>query len=302
MSGSGMGKAVVEYLARDGWKVSIADIDEKGGAAVAQAIDGIFNKVDVSKYDSLSAAFQNTWEKYGRLDFGQCTTIKPDIQEEVLLMITCWNATVFANAGVLDPVDFYAEKSLPPPPPSYKATEVNLNGAINSVYLSMHYMRQNPSKGGFVLVTGSGELFQEIRNSLNYKTLEADFLCLAAGIYANAAMPTYGSAKHGVVGLVRGAGRRLSKEGIRVSTILPGPVNTNITSSTAVEIVPGGVNPFGDDVWTSTQNIYDAAMQLYKDPEAGGKVLEVSKGNFYEREQPEWSDELMKKILMATVY
>ncbi|KAF2493641.1 NAD(P)-binding protein [Lophium mytilinum] len=250
-----MGKAVVEYLASEGWKVSIADIDEKSGTAVAKATGGLFNKTDVSNYDDMLKAFSSTFEKWNRLDF------------------------VFANAGILDPTDFYAESALPPPKPSYKSTDVNLNGAINSVYLSMHYMRKNPVPGGFILVTGS-----------------------AAGIYANAAMPTYGAAKHGVVGLVRGAGRRLAKENIRVSTILPGPVNTNITTSTTVEIVPGGVNPFGDDVWTTTQNIIDAAMQLYNDPEAGGKVLEVSKGNFYEREQPDWADELMKKVLMGTVY
>jgi len=253
--GSGMGKAVVEYLASEGWKVSIADIDDRSGAAVAQATGGIFNRTDVSNFDDMSKAFLSTWEKWGRLDF------------------------VFANAGILDPADFYAKQTFPPPKPSYKTVEVNLNGAINSAYLSMHYMRQNTVPGGFVLVTGS-----------------------AAGIYANSAMPTYGAAKHGVVGLVRGAGRRLAKENIRISTILPGPVNTNITSSTAVEIVPGGVNPFGDDVWTTTQNIIDAAMQLYNDPEAGGKVLEVSKSNFMERAQPEWGDELMKMVLTGTVY
>jgi hypothetical protein len=53
--------------------------------------------------------------------------------------------------------------------------------------------------------------------------------------------------------------------------MLPGPVNTTIAASTALQIVPGDKLSFGDEVWTTTQNIIDAVMQLYNDPEANGK-------------------------------
>ncbi|OCK82590.1 NAD(P)-binding protein [Lepidopterella palustris CBS 459.81] len=255
--GSGMGLHLTKYLAENGWHVSILDIDEKNGKAAAAETKGIFNKANVASYDDMAKAYENTWQTYGHIDF------------------------VFANAGILEAADFYKQQeTLPPPPPNFLTMDVNLHGAINAVYLGMHYMRRNPLKGGVVVVTGS-----------------------AAGIYANSAMPLYGSAKHGVVGLVRGAGRRLAKEGIRINTILPGPVDTNILASSAVPLFAEGKgNPFGPEVYTTPQNIIDAVMGLVNDPEAAAKVLEVSRWNVYERAQPEFSDDNMRIVLTGTVY
>lgn len=70
---SGIGKAVVERLVRDGWAVAIADIDGKAGAAVAQTAaaaggDAIFIATDVSDEAAVAAMVARTEEKFGRLD------------------------------------------------------------------------------------------------------------------------------------------------------------------------------------------------------------------------------------------
>lgn len=49
----------------------MADLNEKSGQAAAEEVGGIFTQVDVTNYASQAKAFENTWEKYGRIDFGQ---------------------------------------------------------------------------------------------------------------------------------------------------------------------------------------------------------------------------------------
>ena len=58
-------------LHKDGWEVSIADWNAVSGKAAAEEVNGIFTQVDVTNYVSQAKAFENTWEKYGRIDFGQ---------------------------------------------------------------------------------------------------------------------------------------------------------------------------------------------------------------------------------------
>jgi NAD(P)-dependent dehydrogenase (short-subunit alcohol dehydrogenase family) len=45
---SGIGRAMCERFAAEGAKVAVADLDQAAGAALAQAIDGMFIEVDVT--------------------------------------------------------------------------------------------------------------------------------------------------------------------------------------------------------------------------------------------------------------
>jgi NAD(P)-dependent dehydrogenase (short-subunit alcohol dehydrogenase family) len=69
--GSGIGLYTARQLSKDGWEISIADLNEKAGRAAADEVHGIFTQVDVTSYASQSNAFERTWEKWGRIDFGQ---------------------------------------------------------------------------------------------------------------------------------------------------------------------------------------------------------------------------------------
>ncbi len=54
---SGLGRATAEALAAAGVKVAIFDLNEEAGEAVAQAIGGVFCKVDIMSEDSIVAGF-----------------------------------------------------------------------------------------------------------------------------------------------------------------------------------------------------------------------------------------------------
>jgi NAD(P)-dependent dehydrogenase (short-subunit alcohol dehydrogenase family) len=123
----------------------------------------------------------------------------------------------------VDSYEFYSSHDqLPPPPLPLLCQNVCLTGVEYASYLAMHYMRQNPVKGGTIIMTSSGTItFSSIFS------IRLTFF-LAAGIYASPALPIYVAAKFGVVGLMRSLAPKLIQENIRVNCTLPGVVRTNL--------------------------------------------------------------------------
>lgn len=117
--------------ARGGWSVHIFDIKDDIGSLPPNTF---YHKVDTANYGQLTAAFKAVFSAGGRrLDF------------------------VFANAGILERANWYAESESaddPPPEPDWLAVEINLKGCMNTVRIGWHYMAQNPD-GGSIVVTSS---------------------------------------------------------------------------------------------------------------------------------------------------
>ncbi len=69
---SGMGLAVTERLVELGWNVTLLDFNETKAQEVAKRLGPqiFFIKSNVAVWEQLSKAFVQSWEKYGRLDFG----------------------------------------------------------------------------------------------------------------------------------------------------------------------------------------------------------------------------------------
>jgi 3-oxoacyl-[acyl-carrier protein] reductase len=68
---AGIGRAIVERLADDGATVVVADINEKDGREVAEAIaseKAVFQRLDVTDKSSADAAVAATLARFGRLD------------------------------------------------------------------------------------------------------------------------------------------------------------------------------------------------------------------------------------------
>ncbi|QZD94622.1 SDR family oxidoreductase [Qipengyuania gelatinilytica] len=63
---SGLGKASAKALADLGLKVTIFDIDEEGGRAHAEAIGGIFAKVDITDEQSVVEGFDRARDAHGQ--------------------------------------------------------------------------------------------------------------------------------------------------------------------------------------------------------------------------------------------
>jgi NAD(P)-dependent dehydrogenase (short-subunit alcohol dehydrogenase family) len=65
---SGIGRAMCERFAAEGAKVAVADLDQAGGTALAQAIDGMFVEVDVTSASAVEALYSSVAERFGGVD------------------------------------------------------------------------------------------------------------------------------------------------------------------------------------------------------------------------------------------
>lgn len=143
-----MGLSVARGLAElGGWRIHLLDISEEQGRQSAQELpQAVFNKADVTKYDSLAAAFRAAFAdsissgNSGRLDF------------------------VFANAGVIERANFYADNYHDagdvldtPPEPNLHTIDADLRGVIFTTFLAQHYFRRSVhgGKGASLVMTGS---------------------------------------------------------------------------------------------------------------------------------------------------
>jgi 15-hydroxyprostaglandin dehydrogenase (NAD) len=87
----------------------------------------------------------------------------------------------------------------------------------------------------------------------------------------------------------------LKKEGIHVSCIIPGAIHTPLFSEDVWD-------QFGKDNFTSIDSIVETVINLLGDPDAAGKAMEVSAGEVFDRKQPEFSNETMRRIMTDASY
>ncbi|KAK2761341.1 hypothetical protein FQN54_001863 [Arachnomyces sp. PD_36] len=263
---SGMGLAVASALASRGeWTVHILDLNEERGREAASTLpQTTFHKTNVSDYGELAATFKAVFVTSGRLDF------------------------VFANAGVIERKNFYAKQSEgidPPPEFEQLAIDINLRAVISTSYLAVHYFRQSPEKGkGASLVMTSS----------------------CGGLYPSYYSPIYTASKFGVVGFMRAVAGHFHLEGIRANAICPGIVPTNLVDK------KGWAN-FPQDLFTPVEKISQVTLNLVDGVDmtdangnqvAGdmvyGKAVEINRENYYFRDQVEYCDDAMRKIMEAT--
>ena len=181
---SGLGRASAEALASAGAKVAIFDVNEEGGKAVAEAIGGIFCKVDITSEDSVVAGFEAARAAHG--------------QERVLVhcaQISKGGKTVRydkASGGyVRYSTDDYAFSAQGILIASYRLASLSALGMANAEPLN------DDGERGAIILTAS-----------------------AAAQDAQIGQVGYGSLKAGVNGLVLPLARDLMDLGIRVNSII----------------------------------------------------------------------------------
>ncbi|KAJ5103106.1 hypothetical protein N7532_003635 [Penicillium argentinense] len=223
---SGIGFSVAEAIAQRGWQINIVGMrEEKGQKAASALANAKFHKANVSDYDELARVFHAVFNSFKRLDF------------------------VFANAGIPEFVDLFAPRNDDeiPPKPGLDLLDINLNGALYTSYLAVHYFRRSPEH-----TRGNRNLI--ITSSIG-------------GLYPCMLSPVYSGSKHALIGFVRSIGDRLFKEGIRVTTICPGVVKTPLLNEELLSYFP-------EDVLIPIEAVTDVTMKTL----AGGDLID-SKGN-----------------------
>lgn len=124
---------------------------------------------------------------------------------------------VYANAGISNKANYLEERldeSGELMEPDHLVFDINLKAVVNTAYLAIQHIKKNP-KGGSIALIGSTSSFQQFR------------------------VVDYGSAKHGVLGLMRGLVPLLKMANIPIR------VNTVAPSWTVTGLVPPQVEAAG---------------------------------------------------------
>ncbi|KAJ5791721.1 uncharacterized protein N7518_008732 [Penicillium psychrosexuale] len=254
---SGIGLAVSKDLSQTGsWQVNIIGTNqERGQEVTASLLNVTFYQADVRNYQQLAAVFDQIFNATGRIDF------------------------VFANAGRADYTDFFAKSETGiPPEPSSELVDVNVNGALYTSYLAMHYFRRSP------------ELTKGHRNLILMSSI--------GGLYPCMLTPVYSSTKHALIGFTRSVGERLWEDGIRVNALCPGVVETPLLSNEAFNAIFSREILIPIDVVTGvvSELLSGADMVVAKGMRVAGnemhsRALHVSGKSFLFIEKREFHDE-----------
>lgn len=186
---SGLGRASAEALANAGVKVAIFDLNEEIGAQVAEAIGGIFCKVDILDEESVVAGFEKARAAHG--------------QERITVHCAMANRkgkTVGRNRETGEFVRF---------------TTDDYQFGVNGILVASYRVASLSALG----MAGLDPLEDGERGVI---TLTASVAAQDAQI----GQVAYGSAKAGVNGLVLPMARDLMDLGIRVNSIMPGIFGT----------------------------------------------------------------------------
>jgi NAD(P)-dependent dehydrogenase (short-subunit alcohol dehydrogenase family) len=182
---SGLGRATAEALAATGAKVAIFDVNEAQGMAIAEAIGGIFCKVDINSEDAVIAGFAKARAAHG--------------QERILV-----HCAMTSRRGKTLAFDKEAGKLK-------RLSTADFEAGVQGVLVASYRLASLSAEGMATLVgLEDGE-----RGSI---TLTASVAAQDGQI----GQVVYASGKAGVNGLVLPMARDLSDLGIRVNSIMPG--------------------------------------------------------------------------------
>jgi len=139
--------------------------------------------------------------------------------------------------------------------PKYKTIHVNLVGALNTLKLSIHYMRRQKD-GGSIVQTAS------------------------MASYITMGIPVYSASKHGMLGSMRGLKNLLIPLNIRLNSLSPGATDTPMNH----DDVKQTMNSVGMEVQSTTFPAL-AALYLHQQEDMHGCTICSENRKFFELEQ-----------------
>ncbi|GAA1260931.1 3-oxoacyl-ACP reductase [Sphaerisporangium rubeum] len=148
----GIGLATARRLAEEGAKVVCADLDEEGGAKIADEVGGLFVRVDVTSEEDVARMFETAVETYGRLDvaFNNAGISPPDDDSILTTGIEAWRRVQEVN---LTSVYLCCKHAIPHMRRQGKGSIINTASFVAVMGSATSQISYTASKGGVLSMT-----------------------------------------------------------------------------------------------------------------------------------------------------
>ncbi|KAF9885208.1 hypothetical protein FE257_000659 [Aspergillus nanangensis] len=233
-SSSGIGHATVQACLQHGAKVIAGDVNPPQEPYPSDA-PILFASTDVTDWASIRSLFIAGHAQFGRIDH------------------------VFANAGIGPSGNFleetFDEEGLLAPP-VLRTVDINLIGVINTLRLGVHYLKKGEAAAA---AGGAGS--------------RSVVLTASASSFQNFPATDYTTAKHGVLGIMRGLEDTLRDSGVRLNAIAPSWTATGLVPKSLIESLGSAVQ--------EPEAVADGVLLLFAE-ERHGELMYIWDSKYYE--------------------
>ncbi|MEO3809753.1 3-oxoacyl-ACP reductase [Sphaerisporangium sp. B11E5] len=148
----GIGLATARRFAEEGAKVVCADLDEAGGAKIADEVGGLFVRADVTSEEDVARMFETAVETYGRLDvaFNNAGISPPDDDSILTTGIEAWRRVQEVN---LTSVYLCCKHAIPYMRRQGKGSIINTASFVAVMGSATSQISYTASKGGVLSMT-----------------------------------------------------------------------------------------------------------------------------------------------------
>jgi NAD(P)-dependent dehydrogenase (short-subunit alcohol dehydrogenase family) len=148
----GIGAATARRFAEEGAKVVCADLDEEGGARIAEEVGGLFVRVDVTREEDVALMFETAVETYGSLDiaFNNAGISPPDDDSILTTGIEAWRRVQEVN---LTSVYLCCKHAIPYMRRQGKGSIINTASFVAVMGSATSQISYTASKGGVLSMT-----------------------------------------------------------------------------------------------------------------------------------------------------
>ncbi|MCM2577051.1 3-oxoacyl-ACP reductase [Streptomyces meridianus] len=151
-AGSGIGLATARRFAAEGADVVCADIDEAAGKTVADEVEGLFVRVDVTDADQVEALFRTAYETYGSVDvaFNNAGISPPDDDSILTTGLDAWRRVQEVN---LTSVYLCCKAAIPYMQRQGKGSIINTASFVARMGAATSQISYTASKGGVLAMS-----------------------------------------------------------------------------------------------------------------------------------------------------
>jgi NAD(P)-dependent dehydrogenase (short-subunit alcohol dehydrogenase family) len=149
---SGIGLAAAQRLASEGAHVVVADLDEAQGGAIAEQLDGLFVRTDVTRQSDNEALYAAAWDQYGRVDiaFHNAGISPPDDDSILTTGLDAWRRVQEVN---LTSVFLGCQAVIPYMQRNGKGSIINTASFVATMGAATSQISYTASKGGVLAMS-----------------------------------------------------------------------------------------------------------------------------------------------------